>query len=104
MAVEKCPTSLNLSKIWPRYGQNKLKYIFGRYWNFDDFVVKCKQKLVGSGGGDGDGGVDGCVGGGCVAVGGVGGEDGGVGGDGVGDGRCSDSGAGPITATNLTVS
>ena len=28
---------------------------------------------VGSGGGDGDGGVDGCVGGGCVAVGGGGG-------------------------------
>ena len=60
------------------------------------------KSCVGSGGGDG--GVDGCVGGGCVAVGGVGGEDGGVGGDGVGDGRCSDSGAGPITATNLTVS
>ena len=49
---------------------------------------------VGSGGGDG--GVNCCVGGGCVAVGGVGGEGGGVGGDGVGDGRGSGSGAGLV--------
>ena len=40
------------------------------------------KNWVGYGGRDGDGGVDGCVGGGCVAVGGVGGEDGC---DGVGD-------------------
>ena len=34
------------------------------------------NSCVGSGGGDGDGGVDGCVVGGCVSAGGVGGEGG----------------------------
>ena len=32
MAVEKCPRSLNLSKIWPRYGQNKISYETVKIW------------------------------------------------------------------------
>ena len=32
LAVEKCPRSLNLSKIWPRYGQNKKSYETVKIW------------------------------------------------------------------------
>ena len=32
LAVEKCPRSLNLSKIWPRYGQNEISYETVKIW------------------------------------------------------------------------
>ena len=39
LAVEKCPRSWNLSKIWPRYGQNKINYesvkIWKIHWKFE---------------------------------------------------------------------
>ena len=40
MAVEKCPRSLNLSKIWPRYGQNTKKL-----WNFENMENTLKIKV-----------------------------------------------------------
>ena len=45
LADEKCPRSSNSSKIWPRYGQNKIKYVFRRNWDSDNFASKCKQQL-----------------------------------------------------------
>ena len=79
LAVEKCQRSWNLSKFWPRYGQNKIKYVFQRNWNCNSFLLH-NASNCGIGGGDGDDGVCGCGGRG------VGVDVGGVGSDGVCDG------------------
>ena len=43
--VEKCPRSLNLNKIWPRYGQNKINYGSQKYAN-NDGLMFCRRKYL----------------------------------------------------------
>ena len=97
LAVEKCPRSLNMSKIFPRYGKKK-KSVFPMNLTLKEIVNTLKQnesnKGCGGDGGGGDGGDGGSFNGDY--------DDGGGGGAGSCDGGCGGGdGGGDIGAVVL---